>query len=84
MPKISLGRLTKSVFTQTVVMAAALAVVGCHQDNETIAPFDPRAMQQPERQASVGISPRQIRPLPTTLESPFPDEATTAPSSKPA
>ncbi len=83
MPNISLGRWTKSIVSKSVVMAAAFAVVGCHQDNETIAPFDPRAMQQNERQAAVGIPPRQIRPMPTTLESPFPDEATTAPSTQP-
>lgn len=79
MPNLKLGRWTKSA-----VMAAAIAVTGCQQKNETIAPFNPRGIQQPERAASVNIPVRPMRPLPTTLESPFPDQATTRSSPPPA
>src|SRR5438046_311896 len=78
MPNISLGRWSKSA-----VMTAALSVAGCHQIGDvTVAPFNPRALQQTERVAAENAPLRPIRPLPTTLESPFPDEAN--PSTKPS
>ncbi len=73
MPNILLGRLAKSF----LMAGAVAAVIGCHHEKKeplTIAPFNPRAMQQSERVASANAPLRPMRPLPTTLESPFSDE----------
>jgi outer membrane protein TolC len=75
MPKIaSLSRQTCAALALAVIIPA-----GCAK--EKIAPFNPRALQEMERQAAQGAPLRPVRPLPTTLQSPFEDEtATTGPS----
>ncbi len=47
----------------------ALMMYGCNLKEPM--PFEPRALQQPQREAAVGTEPHTKRPLPTTLESPF-------------
>ncbi len=56
----------------TILLAAAL--IGCRQYNVKIAPFNPRMEQHQERVASKDTTMQPLRPLPTTLTSPFPDE----------
>jgi len=67
-----------------VAITGALAVAGCKQYDVAVAPFNPRADQQLERQSAQGAPLRPIRPLPTTLQSPFPDETSTKPVLQPA
>src|SRR2546421_1150556 len=57
-----------------IALALALAA-GCSHHEDRIAPFHPRALQQDEREASRGAPMRPTRPLPTTLESPFANNA---------
>ncbi len=59
----------------------ALAVAGCASDP---APFDPQSFQQPEKDQAAQAAARPMRPLPTTLESPFLDSSSTAPAKRPA
>jgi outer membrane protein TolC len=44
-------------------------LVGCQVSESS--PFDPRAMQQPERRGATGVRSQPNQPLPTTLESPI-------------
>ncbi|HWP39517.1 MAG TPA: TolC family protein [Tepidisphaeraceae bacterium] len=57
--------------TLTILTGACMsaAMVGCNLAEPP--PFDPRAMQQLERQRAGEVESRPKRPLPTTLESPF-------------
>jgi outer membrane protein len=67
--------------TRCILLAVAMA--GCRQYDVKIAPFNPRMAQQQERLAAKDAPLQPLRPLPTTLQSPFPDEpgeATTAPT----
>jgi outer membrane protein len=65
-------------------------IAGCNVSEPP--PFDPRTLQQPERDRSREVESRPKRPLPTTLESPFltpgnstsAPRATTAPATGPA
>ena len=69
------------------ILTAAIVIPGCKQYDVKVAPFNPRALQQPERVAAKDIPMRPIRPLPATLQSPFPDapdEATTQSTLPPA
>lgn len=56
----------------------AALLVGCNYAEPP--PFDPRSLQQPQRDGAIGVESRPMRPLPTTLESPF---LATGTSSKP-
>jgi outer membrane protein len=53
----------------TVPCFTAMIFAGCRVQEPI--PFDPRTLQQPQRQAAEGQISEQRRPLPTTLESPF-------------
>jgi outer membrane protein TolC len=44
---------------------------GCRANDP--APFDPRAMQRSEREAATSQEKQRMTPLPTTLQSPFPE-----------
>ncbi len=69
-------------FLEPLPLAAGCAVValaiaaGCKNYDVHIAPFDPRALQESEREASRNAPQEPIRPLPTTLQSPFENETT--------
>ena len=71
-------------------LAAVLMAGGCKVTEPT--PFSPRLMQQSERSRSSEVATQNMRPLPTTLESPFPGregqgastQPTTGPSTTPA
>jgi outer membrane protein TolC len=52
-------------------------VVGCHITGKDPEPFNPRAATVNERENATGNRLRPIRPLPTTLESPYIDQPTT-------
>lgn len=58
--------------------SAAAAVVGCNVTDP--GPFDPIRMQEAERARTSEVQGRPMRPLPTTLESPF--LPTTVPSGR--
>jgi outer membrane protein len=59
-----------------VALAAGL-IVGCHITGKNPEPFNPRAATMGERESATGNRMRPIRPLPTTLESPYIDQPTT-------
>jgi outer membrane protein TolC len=62
--------------TAAALALAVIVPVGC-APKEKIAPFNPRALQTDERAAAEGAPLRPVRPLPTTLQSPFEDEPAT-------
>lgn len=53
-----------------VCLVSALVAGGCKVTEPT--PFSPQLMQQSERSRSSEVATQNMRPLPTTLESPFP------------
>lgn len=59
-----------------VALVAGL-IVGCHISGRDPEPFNPRAATMGERENSGGNPMRPVRPLPTTLESPYIDQPTT-------
>ena len=63
----------------------ALAVAGCHGPyDEPVAPFNPRAAQQNERDNAGNAPVPPTRPLPTTFKSEFPlDPNATKPTTQP-
>jgi len=65
----------------TLVALGLLAAAGCHISGKDPEPFDPRAAQQNERAAAHDAALRPVRPLPTTLESPY-DDASTEPATQ--
>ena len=67
----------KAVQRSAGVAALGLAVIGCHFSGKDAEPFDPRAAQEDERARSNEHQLRPVRPLPTTLESPYTSEPTT-------
>jgi outer membrane protein len=80
MPNIaSLSRKTAALLALAVIIPT-----GCGP-KEKIAPFNPRALQQTEREGALNAPLRPVRPLPTTLQSAFEDtdEATTGPATRP-
>jgi outer membrane protein len=52
-----------------VICSATLAAGGCYSPKPP--PFDPRALQQAERESAFEVEPRPMRPLPQQLESPY-------------
>lgn len=65
-----------------LAIAAAMGVVGMVGCAEPTFPFDPRALQQIERSKSRQVKDEPMRPLPTTLESPFLEQAADARTGK--
>lgn len=66
-----------------IFIASILAsvIVGCATE-ETV--FDPHALQSQERREAKAVQPQPMRPLPTTLESPFlPTRTSGGPASRP-
>lgn len=67
--------------------APCIALVLASCKTERVQPFDPLTLQQPQRNSAREAVATQMRPLPTTLESPFlanqPGGATTRPSTPP-
>lgn len=51
------------------ITTALLLSAGCK--SEEGAPFDPRTLGNPEREASAQVQPQEMGPLPTKLENPF-------------
>src|SRR5688500_12101127 len=79
MPNIS-SLTCRKCLLPALAAATILTAVAC-RPKEKIAPFNPRALQEPERAAAQGAPTLPRRALPTTLESPFYDEtATTEPA----
>lgn len=59
----------------------ALVAGGCKVTEPS--PFSPLQLQQAERSRSSEVASQPMRPLPTTLESPFPDRAGKGPATQP-
>src|SRR5215207_9605616 len=73
----------RKVVSRSAIAVAIGLVVGCHITGKDPEPFDPRAAQEEERARAGEAQLRPIRPLPTTLESPYIDDnATTRPTTQ--
>jgi outer membrane protein TolC len=76
-------RLSMRKFFQSsgLCLSAVLLAAGCKVTEPT--PFSPQLLQQSERSHSSEVVTQNMRPLPTTLESPFPGRDGKSPSSQP-
>ncbi|HEX8524691.1 MAG TPA: TolC family protein [Tepidisphaeraceae bacterium] len=63
-------------------LVAAVIAAGCHTSGKDPEPFNPRAFTVREREAAPGNQMRPVRPLPTTLESPYIEQPASTQSNK--
>src|SRR5216110_1480491 len=78
MESATMPKILRGTTLGLLAMAAGAALYGCKQYDVKYQPFNPRAMQEPERTAASGATMRPRRALPTTLETEFPIEGDTS------